>query len=61
MEWINVNDRLPTVENDGVKVLIHRIVNDSQSLIAISIHDTLMVKHCNPNETHWMPLPEPPK
>jgi hypothetical protein len=60
ISWVAVSDKLPTVEDNGQKVLIYRIMNDSQSSLAISIHETNMVKHCNPNETWWMELPEPP-
>ena len=59
-KWISVKDELPKKDIVGAKVLIHRIVNDSQKLLSISIYDTLMVKHCE-EETHWMPLPKPPK
>lgn len=58
--WVSVSEKLPTIEDNGKKVLIYRIVNDSQSSLAISIHETIMVKHCNPNETWWMELPKPP-
>ena len=58
--WVAVSEKLPTVEDNGGKVLIYRIMNDSQSSLAISIHETNMVKHCNPNETWWMELPKPP-
>lgn len=60
MKWISVNDKLPDVEINGKKVLIYRIVNPSQSEIAMSIHETNMVRHCNKNETWWTELPEPP-
>ncbi len=58
--WVAVSEKLPTIEDNGQKVLIYRIVNKNQESLAISIHDTNMVKHCNPNETWWMELPEPP-
>ena len=60
ISWVLVSEKLPTVEENGQKVLIYRIMNDSQSSLAISIHETNMVKHCNPNETWWMELPKPP-
>jgi hypothetical protein len=28
--------------------------------LAISIHETSMVKYCNVDETWWMELPKPP-
>ena len=60
ISWVAASDKLPSVEQNGNKVLIYRIMNDSQESLAISIHDTNMVKHCNPNETWWMELPKPP-
>lgn len=60
MNWIAVSNKLPIEEDNGEKVLIFRIMNGSQESLAISIHDTNMVKHCNPNETWWMELPKPP-
>ena len=60
ISWVAVSEKLPTVEDNGQKVLIYRIMNESQSSLAISIHETNMVKHCNPNETWWMGLPKPP-
>lgn len=60
ISWVAVSEKLPTVEDNGQKVLIYRIMNESQSSLAISIHETNMVKHCNPNETWWMELPKPP-
>lgn len=61
INWIAASEKLPTEEDNGEKVLIFRIMNGSQESLAISIHDTNMVKHCNPNETWWMELPKPPK
>ena len=60
ISWVAASEKLPSVEQNGNKVLIYRIMNDSQSSLAISIHETNMVKYCNPNETWWMELPEPP-
>jgi len=60
MKWIKLSDRVPNEEIDGKKVIIYRIMNDSQESLAISIHDTNMVKYCNPNETWWIALPEKP-
>jgi hypothetical protein len=58
--WVACSEKLPTVELNGQKVLIYRIMNDSQASLAISIHETSMVKHCNVNETWWTELPKPP-
>jgi len=60
INWVAVSEKLPTVEDNGQKVLIYRIMNESQASLAISIHETNMVKHCNQNETWWMELPKPP-
>ena len=59
--WIKLKDKKPSVKSDGEKVLLFRIVNKSQESIAISIHDTSMVKFCDENETWWMRLPDKPK
>ena len=60
ISWVACSEKLPTVEQNGQKVLIYRIMNDSQASLAISIHETSMVKHCYVNETWWMELPKPP-
>lgn len=60
ISWVAASEKLPSVEQNGNKVLIYRIMNDSQESLAISIHETSMVKYCNPNETWWMELPKPP-
>jgi len=60
ISWVLVADKLPTVEQNGKKVLIYRIMNDSQESQAISIYETSMVKYCDINETWWMQIPVPP-
>jgi hypothetical protein len=60
MRWIRLKDRKPDAKIDGEKLLLYRLVNASQESIAISIHDTQMVKFCSEDETWWMPLPEKP-
>jgi len=60
MRWIKLKNREPDINIDGKKVLICRIVNESQAMQAIAIHDTHMVKYCNHDETWWMCLPELP-
>lgn len=57
MAWIKLIDKYPIVEEVGEKILLYRIMNDSQERQAITIHETRMVKHCNPEETWWMQLP----
>jgi hypothetical protein len=58
--WISVEDRLPDENKDGNKVLLYRIMNDTQETMPITVHDSKMVKHCIPQETWWQPLPPPP-
>ena len=60
MKWIRLRDRFPVPEIDGGKILVYRIVNESQSRLYISILDTEMIKHSNIDETWWMCLPEEP-
>jgi RecB family endonuclease NucS len=60
ISWVAASEKLPSVEQNGNKVLIYRIMNDSQESLAISIHETSMVKYCNVDETWWMELPKPP-
>lgn len=58
--WVKLIDEIPTVEENGEKVLLYRILNESQESMSITIHNTSMVKHCDPNETWWTNLPKPP-
>lgn len=58
--WIPAAVKLPTLEENGEKVLLYRTMNDQQRSMAVSIHDTLKVKYCQPEETWWMPIPAPP-
>ena len=60
ISWVFANDKLPTVEENGKKVLLYRIMNDSQESQSVSIHETSMVKHCNKEETWWMEIPSLP-
>ena len=60
MRWIKLKDLAPSVEIDGEKVLLYRVLNDTQERQSYSIHNTIMVKYCNPDETWWMRLPEKP-
>ena len=57
ISWVFANDKLPTVEQNGKKVLLYRIMNDSQESQSVSIHETSMVKYCNKEETWWMEIP----
>ena len=60
ISWVFANDKLPTVEQNGKKVLLYRIMNDSQESQSVSIHETSMVKYCNKEETWWMEIPPLP-
>lgn len=57
-KWIGV-ETLPTVGEHGEKVLIWRVVNEKQELLAYSVFDTLMVRYCD-KDTFWQPLPKAP-
>jgi len=61
MKWIKLKNRKPSCEVDGEKILVYRIMNESQSSMAISILDTKMIKHSNEYETWWMALPDEPR
>lgn len=61
MRWIKLKDRKPSVNIDGKKVLLYRLLNEEQKELSISIYDTAMIKHCNENETWWMALPDDPR
>lgn len=60
MKWIKLKDRKPSIDIDGEKVLVYRIMNESQASMSISILDTNMIKHSNEDETWWMALPDKP-
>ena len=60
INWVALSDKMPTKEVNGEKLLIYRIVNKNQRNMAMSIHDTYLMKNCNANETWWMELPKPP-
>ncbi len=60
MKWIKLKDRKPSVDIDGEKILVYRILNEGQKGFSTSIFATHMVKHCDENETWWMALPNEP-
>jgi hypothetical protein len=60
MKWIKLKDRKPSCEIDGDKILIYRILNESQDSMSVSIFNTKMIKHSNEDETWWMSLPDEP-
>lgn len=60
MKWIKLKDRKPSIDIDGKKILVYRIMNESQASMSISILDTNMIKYSNADETWWMALPDKP-
>ena len=56
-EWISCADKLPDL-TEHKKVIIHRVPTESQTAMAVSIMEASLLKHCNKDETHWMPLPK---
>jgi hypothetical protein len=58
--WIPLSERRPTIDEDGDKILIYRIMNRGQKSLSISIYDTYTTKFCDVDETWWMRLPKPP-
>lgn len=61
MEWVPLTDGLPNPEIVGEKVLVNRTVNDSQKGLRVTVYDTAMLRFCEPETTHWMPLPPHPE
>ena len=60
MKWIKLKDRKPSIEVDGEKILVYRIMDESQASMSISILDMNMIKYSNEDETWWMALPDKP-
>ena len=60
-KWIKCSEQMPDEEIVGDKVLLKRDVNTSQLSLAVTIHDTKMVKYCDLESTYWHPLPSNPK
>ncbi len=59
MEWIKVSDRIP--ESADTSVIVHF---ENGSIEFVHIQDFFTsewYKHSDPQVTHWMPLPKPPK
>jgi uncharacterized HAD superfamily protein len=59
-KWISAKE-LSNANEVGKKVLLFRKMNDSQREMAITVYDTFLVKHCDPETTFWQKLPNPPK
>ena len=59
--WIDVKERLPRQSDadENGKVLIYRIVTDTQTAMSKSIMDYNMVRHMD--EGFWTTLPAPPE
>lgn len=70
-EWISVKDRLPGIENEYVLTLVsgkpteNITLENAYELAEFDIDDGWILEMWpefkNPNVTHWMPLPQPPK
>lgn len=60
-DWIKLKFQSPNVVDNGNKVLVYRTMNISQESMSMSIYETSMVKYCDPEETWWTNLPNPPK
>jgi len=60
MKWTKLKDKQPDESIEGQKVLILRKLNEQQVMQSLSIHDTKLIKHCDPEETWWMRLPDVP-
>lgn len=58
-EWFSCADKLPNLDNHK-KVIIYRTPTKSQKTMAVSIMEASLLKHCNKDETFWMPLPDKP-
>ena len=58
--WIKLVTKQPNTIDNGERVLLYRINNIQQKNNEITVHETIMVKHCDPNETYQMELPEKP-
>lgn len=60
-QWVSVKDRLPTIDDadENGKVLVYRIVNDSQKSLSKSIYVWHLTKYLD-DDSYWMPLPKPP-
>jgi len=58
--WIKLKDKKPNAQEVGDKVLLFRIMNDSQMSQSVTIHETYMVKFCDENETWWQPIEPTP-
>jgi hypothetical protein len=59
-KWISAKE-LPNAKKVGKKVLLFRKMNEGQREMAITIYDTFLVKHCDPETTFWQPLPNHPQ
>jgi len=68
MEWINVNDRLPEIDNDSSYMGISVLVSTKRNEVTIGMYyfdskdwEVTNGEYWSCEEvTHWMPLPEKP-
>jgi len=63
MEWISVKDRLPekNKDNSWARVLTINTHGFQETLYFDSEYKRFTTQPWQPDVTHWMPLPEPPK
>lgn len=69
MEWISVNDRLPSVKHGYIDELVLVCVKNKNKSDGIYLQDVCAFDGSKWSErintyetiTHWMPLPEPPE
>ena len=59
-KWIKLCDEFPTPDKNGEKILICRILNETQSNQNPSIFQTDKIHLCNPDETWWIEIPKSP-
>lgn len=62
-KWIKCSERLPELSDadENGKILLFRVTNNDQKSISKTVHDWNMVKHCDRENTFWMPLPQMPE
>ena len=59
-KWIKLQTQMPTIEDNGEKVFVCRLVNPSQSSLNPSVMSVDKLHLCDPNETWWLPVPQLP-
>lgn len=59
-KWNLLDEIVPSPSIHGEKLLVYRVMNESQRNMAYSILDTTLIRFCQPKETWWCELPNPP-